>query len=430
MALRTRKKTDGPNNKMYLPRMVKIGQSFPCMGLPDLTGELNRVLSLSNLPDHIKPGMLVGITAGSRGIANINVLMRVLAGHIKSLGGRPVLLAAMGSHGGGNPAGQAELLGSLGITENDTGAELLCSTETVVIGRAFFGDIHLNVKALECDAIIAVNRIKPHTSFHGDIESGLLKMLAVGLGGPAGAASLHRSHPSQLSRAVVEAGMSVLKACPVVLGLAVLEDAHEETFKIVAVKPEDFLEAEKTLLSESRRFLPGLPVAELDVLIVDEIGKVFSGTGMDTNVIGRLRIQGAPEPERPNIKRIIVLDVAAESHGNAYGIGLADFTTERLAAKFDRHSAYLNALTSTFVQRAMMPMTLPDDREALRAALRSLSGIAPQDVRIMRIHNTLHLSEMLVSENVYREISGLPLIKPLGSPHDITFGPDGNLPPF
>lgn len=415
---------------MKFPRMVKIGQSLPSLGLSDLTGELNRILSQSNLRESIKPGMLVGITAGSRGIANIAEILRILAGYIKSLGGRPVLLAAMGSHGGGNPAGQAKLLGSLGITEQDTGAEVICSAETAVIGRAFYGDIHLLTSALACDTVIVVNRVKPHTSFHGDIESGLLKMLAVGLGGPAGAASLHSCHPKMLSRAVSEAGMTLLKACPVVLGLAILEDAYEATAKIVAVKPEDFFETEKALLSESRRYLPGLPAAEIDVLIVDEIGKNFSGTGMDTNVIGRLRIQGAPEPENPSIKRIVVLDVAAQAHGNAYGIGLADFTTLRLASKFDRESAYLNALTSTFVQRAMMPMTLPDDREALKAALRSLSGIEPQDAKIMRIHNTLHLSEMLVSENLHKEISDSPHIKTLGPPHKITFGPDGNLPPF
>lgn len=415
---------------MILPRMVKIRQAYPRLGLPDLAGELNRILSQSGLGHSIRPGMVVGITAGSRGINNIPLILRELASYIKSLGGRPVMLAAMGSHGGGNPAGQAKLLSSLGITENNTGAEVICTADTASIGRAFYGEIFINVMALKCDAIVVVNRIKPHTSFHGDYESGLLKMLAVGLGGPDGAASLHRSPPNLLSRAVSEAGMAVLKSCPVVLGLAILEDAYEATRKIVAVKPEDFFEAEKALLSESRQFLPGLPVTELDILIVDEIGKVFSGTGMDTNVIGRLRIQGVPEPSTPSIKRIVVLDVAAEAHGNAYGIGLADFTTLRLASNFDRESAYLNALTSTFVQRAMMPMTLPDDREALTAALRSLSGIAPQEARIIRIHNTLHLSEMLVSENVHDDISGSPLTETLVPPREITFGPDGNLLPF
>jgi len=430
LALRIRKKTEGQNKKMDFPRMVKIRQAFPELGLPDLIGELEKVLSLSDLRNRIKPGMLVGITAGSRGINNITLILSKLAAHVKSLGGQPFLIAAMGSHGGGNPAGQADLLHSLGITEKSTGAEIICSTGTEKIGSAFYGDIYLNRRALECDALIVVNRIKAHTSFHGDIESGLLKMLAVGLGGPDGAASLHRCHPTQLSRAVAEAGMTVLQACPVVLGLAVLEDAHEQTRKIVAVRPEDFFEVERSLLAESRQYLPGLPASELDVLIVDQIGKNFSGTGMDTNVIGRLRIQGAPEPESPSIRRIIVLDVAPEAHGNAYGIGLADFTTDRLAGKIDRESVYLNALTSTFTQRAMLPMALPNDRAALKAALRSLGGAGPQDARIIRIHNTLNLTEMLVSENIYEEISSSQIINKLGPPCEITFAPEGNLLPF
>jgi hypothetical protein len=415
---------------MDFPHMIKIRQSFPDLSLPDLAGEINKVLALSNLNKNITPGMTVGITAGSRGISNITLILSEIASHIRSLGGRPVLIAAMGSHGGGSPAGQAKLLDSLGITEDSTGAEIICSQETVIIGRGFYGDIHLNRRALEFDALIVVNRIKPHTSFHGDFESGLLKMLAVGLGGPDGAASLHSCHPSLLSRAVVEAGMTVLKSCPVILGLAVLEDANEQTRKIVAVKPEDIFEFEKRLLSEARQYLPGLPTEVLDILIVDQIGKNFSGTGIDTNVIGRLRIHGSPEPDHPNIKRIVVLDVAPEAHGNAYGIGLADFTTERLAGNFDRKSVYLNALTSTFIQRAMLPMTLSDDREALRAALRSLSGTAPLDARIMRIHNTLHLSEMLVTKNIFEEISGSPLIQAAGPLQKITFNPEGQLLPF
>jgi hypothetical protein len=198
----------------------------------------------------------------------------------------------------------------------------------------------------------------------------------------------------------------------------------------VALRPEDFLAVEKVLLAESRQYLPGLPASDLDILIVDQIGKNFSGTGMDTNVIGRLRIQGAAEPDSPSIRRIIVLDVAPEAHGNAYGIGLADFTTDRLAGEFDRRSVYLNALTSTFIQRAMLPMTLPDDRAALKAALRSLGGAPPQDARIIRIHNTLHLSELLVSENIYEEISPSPLLQTTGPPQEITFSPEGNLLPF
>ncbi|NLI14346.1 hypothetical protein [Pelotomaculum propionicicum] len=415
---------------MDFPRMIKIRQVFPSLSLANLKEEINKLLLESKLSNKLNPGMRVGITAGSRGISNIDLILREIAAYIRLLGATPVLIAAMGSHGGGSPAGQRSLLASLGITEETIGAELLCSVDCTEIGRAFYGEVYLNRAALDCQAIIVVNRIKPHTSFHGDHESGLIKMLAVGMGGPAGAASLHRCEPHLLSRAVAEGGKLVMDACPVVLGIAVLEDAYEQTRKLAAVEPEDFFAAERDLLCEARGFLPGLPVENIDILVVDQIGKNFSGTGMDTNVIGRLRIQGVPEPDRPKIKRIVVLDSASEAHGNAYGIGLADFTTERLAGKLNRNSIYLNALTSTFVQRAMVPMTLASDREALAAALKSLGAIKPAEARIIRIHNTLHLSEMLVSENLYREIAGSSSIERLGPPEELLFTPTGDLVPF
>lgn len=222
----------------------------------------------------------------------------------------------------------------------------------------------------------------------------------------------------------------MLKAAPVVLGLAILEDAYEQTAKVAAINPEDFVYAEKALLEEARSYLPRLPVDDLDILIVDEIGKNISGTGMDTNVIGRLRIQGAPEPASPRIKRIVVLDLTPETRGNAYGIGLADFTTERLVAKFDRKSVYTNALTSTFIQRAMLPMVLPDDRAVLRACQKSLGLASLHEARIIRIKNTLHLSEILVSENVFRVISKLPSIQLLRQPSLLQFSREGYLLPF
>lgn len=415
---------------MVLPPLTKISQEFPRLGLPDVARSAIDTLADSNLRLNIRPGMRVGITAGSRGIRNIDIILREVALYVKFLGGLPLLLAAMGSHGGAEPAGQKKLLHSLGITEAAVGAPLVCSAECVAIGRAFFGEVYLNRSALDCDAIIVVNRVKPHTSFHGDHESGLLKMLAVGLGGPAGAASLHRCQPGLLSRAVAEAGQVVLQAAPVVLGLAILEDAYDDTRRLVAVEPSKFFGDEKKLLEEARGYLPGLPTSEVDILVVDEIGKNFSGTGMDTNVIGRLRIQGSEEPASPRVKRIVALDVAPAAHGNAYGIGLADFTTRRLVDKMDRKAVYLNALTSTFVQRAMIPMTLPSHREALEAAIKSLGEVSPAKCRVIRIHNTLHLAEMLVSGPVLQEVSALPHIKVIGPEEEIHFSGDGSLLPF
>ena len=377
----------------------------------------------------LQPGMTVGLTVGSRGIRNIVKILRKTADYVKSLGCRPVLITAMGSHGGADrrARGNCSALWDHGRQHRGGFAmlnRLLCSR------AGLYGDVYLNSCVLKCDALVVVNRVKPHTSFHGDHESGLLKMLAVGLGGPQGAASLHRCRPDLLSRAVAEGGQCVLKAAPVVLGLAILEDAYEQTAKVTAINPEDFVYAEKALLEEARSYLPRLPVDDLDILIVDEIGKNISGTGMDTNVIGRLRIQGAPEPASPRIKRIVVLDLTPETRGNAYGIGLADFTTERLVAKFDRKSVYTNALTSTFIQRAMLPMVLPDDRAVLRACQKSLGLASLHEARIIRIKNTLHLSEILVSENVFRVISKLPSIQLLRQPSLLQFSREGYLLPF
>lgn len=410
--------------------MIRIRQDFPSLAIKDVAAEVKNVLTVSRLKNRLKPGMRVGITAGSRGIDNIAIILGEICAYVKTLGADPTILAAMGSHGGGNAKGQKLVLDSLGITEFNILAPVVYCADCVEIGRTFYGKLYLNKKAVELDAIIVANRIKTHTSFHGDHESGLLKMLAVGLGGPQGASSYHSCPTELLSKAVAEAGKAIISAFPIALGVAILEDAYDRTRRVVALEPEEIFEKEKHLLNESRQYLPRLPVAELDILIVDEIGKNFSGTGIDTNVIGRLRITGSPEPELPKIKRIVALDVSEPAHGNAYGIGLADFTTQRLVNKMDRKAVYLNAITSTFVQRAMIPMTLESDRKAIECALNSLSGKPIGECSIIRIHNTLHLNDMLVSESLLKDLRNLPFIRVIGPPEELCFDYTGNLLPF
>jgi hypothetical protein len=417
-------------SKAVFPPMVKIKQTFPDSSLTNLSEKIKITLCSSELKNSIKPGMRVGITAGSRGINNIGKILHEVVCYLKELGAEPVLLGSMGSHGGGKSSGQRNLLESLGITEESVKAPIICSTECVEIGYVFYGKVFLSKIALECDAIVVVNRIKPHTSFYGDYESGLLKMLVVGLGGPAGAASLHRCPPHLLSRAVAEAGREILRIAPVVMGLAIIEDAYDQTCKLVWVNSDSFLKIEKKLLKEARAYLPGLPTNKLDLLIVDEIGKNISGTGMDTNVIGRMRICGTPEPTKPMINKIAVLDLTPESHGNAYGIGLADFTTTRLVDKLDRHTMYLNALTTSFTQRAMLPMIFSNDKEAVFSALKSIKTTAPQKCRIIRIRNTLKLFEMLVSEAVFNEICEMSSISAIKTSVHLEFDSKGNLSPF
>jgi hypothetical protein len=288
----------------------------------------------------------------------------------------------------------------------------------------------VNSLALDFEHIIVVNRIKPHTSFHGPFESGLLKMLAVGMGGPEGASQIHARGAQGLPETIPRVARSILNVLPIALGVAILEDSFENTMQIRAVPPSLMEITERELLAEARRVIPGIPFEEIDLLVVDEIGKNFSGTGMDTNVIGRLRIQGMPEPAAPFIKRIVALGLSGHCHGNAYGIGLADFTTRRLARAIDFRAMHLNALTSTFTQRAMLPMVFPDDLSAINAAVKSLGKINPGHLRVVRIKNTLQLDKMLVSPPLAVEAGGNKALHIVQSPFPVAFGPGNTINPF
>lgn len=409
------------------PLMVTVEQCFPSRELVDVRAEVKKALAGATPERKIVPGEVVAITAGSRGINNLVTILGEVVDWVKTQGARPVIVAAMGSHGGGTVEGQISILERLGITPDSMGAPVVASAESIPLEGT---KALVNRIALDCRHIIVVNRIKPHTSFHGRAESGLQKMLAVGLGGPSGAASIHSMGAEALPEVIPAISRQMIERLPVTLGLAILEDAHENTMKVVAVEPRLFVQKEEDLLNEARIQMPRLPVKELDLLIVEQMGKVFSGTGIDTNVIGRLRIEGIPEPAWPSIKRIVVLDLAPGGHGNANGIGLADFTTKKLVNKINFDATYLNVITSTFVIRAMLPVTMPDDRSAIETALRSLGAANSETARIMRIKNTLHLSKIQVSANLLEELKNNPIVKITGHPAALEFDRDGNLLPF
>lgn len=402
---------------MELQKLVPIKQNFPQLGLKDIKSALRKALRESGWVNRIQPGQRVAITAGSRGISNIVTILRTLVEEIKALGAEPHVLAAMGSHGGGDQEGQLKVLAGLGINPQSVNAPVVAGADTIPVGVLPQGvPLYLNRKALSYDDIIVVNRIKPHTSFHGPAESGLQKMVAVGLGGPAGAAALHSLGATALPRVIPAAAAALIKLAPITLGLAILEDAYEDTAALSAVNPKDFASVEEQLLARARELMPRLPVERLDLLIVDYLGKNISGTGMDTNIIGRLRIQGLPEPTTPVIRRIVALDLAPGSGGNAYGIGLADFTTRQLVDKIDYAVTYLNAMTSTFVQRVMIPMTFGSAGGAVQAALKSLDNPDPGLFRVARITDTLHLDQLEVSANLVQELAGNHLIEVTGPP--------------
>lgn len=385
-----------------LSPLVTCRLRHPRPRLRDVAGEVKHALARLPALGGLEQGQRVAITAGSRGITGIGAILRATAGHLRSLGVEPVVVAAMGSHGGGTAAGQRELLRSLGITEESLGGvPVICSVETDVVGHTPEGlPVHADrFTAREAHGVLAINRVKPHTAFRGPTESGLLKMLAVGLGHQAGASIVHSRGPGSMCTAIRSMAAISLEKLPVLGGLAVLENAYEETAEIVPLMPQEFLSREETLLARARELLPRLPLAAADILIVEQIGKEISGTGMDTNITGRWG-DSDPGPEAgptPRFRRVVVLDLTPASHGNATGIGLADFTTDRVVQAMDRRATYTNCLTSTLIDRGRLPLFLPDDRQAVAAAVLSLGEVDYGRVTIVQIRDTLHLDTIRTS---------------------------------
>jgi len=416
---------------MQFPKVVKVRQDFPRPRVEDVGEVLREQCAKGEIRSRIEPGAEVAITAGSRGIAGIDNVLRSLVGILKDAGAKPFLIPAMGSHGGATAEGQVEILRSLGVTEESVGAEIRSSMEVVEIGKTGGGvPVYMDRIASEADGIVVVGRIKQHTDFRSGVESGLLKMSSIGLGKHAQALALHAHGVKGIRDYMVEAGKVVYGSGKVLFGVGIVENAYEETAMVEAIPPERVAEREKELLEESANLMPRLPVSDIDVLFVEELGKNFSGTGMDTNVVGRFRILGVEEPESPDVKYLIVGDVSEASHGNALGVGLADFTTRRLFEKVDYEAMNQNVLTSTFVERAKIPMVMENDREALEAAVRCNWGVEPEDTRFIRIPNTLHLRYAYLSENLLDEALANGNVEVIEEAAELDFDESGNLASF
>lgn len=353
----------------------------------------------------------IAITAGSRGIANIAAMLRAVIGYVRAHGADPFLVAAMGSHGGGTTAGQLAILESFGVTEETMGAPTVAGTgtDTVDLGRSRSGQpVFFDRAAADADGIIVMNRVKPHTSFVAPNESGILKMLVVGLGKEKGATLFHGLGQSELPRLLPEMAEVSLAKMPILGGIAIVENGHEETalVKGVPATAAAFRAEDARLLRMATDLMPRLPTDQVDLLIVDEMGKNYSGTGLDSKIIGRMRLDHVPDPERPVVRQVVVLDLAEESHGNANGISLADIVTRRLVEKIDFPATYANCIATTFLQRIAIPMTMETDREAIATGFRSLGAVPPGDARVVRIPNTLHLDRCWVSAAVRRDMEG------------------------
>ena len=409
-----------------LPPMARIRQSFVRPRVDDAAAEMTAQMEL--LAPRIKAGSTVGITVGSRGIQNICSMLEAVIAVVRRCGATPVLLAAMGSHGGGTPQGQKEVLDSLNITEERLGAKVVTCATCRSIGQTADGlTAHMLDSTFSVDAIIPINRVKTHTSFKGCVESGMCKMLVVGLGGPGGAGQFHSLGQSELPRLLVDVSRIILQKMPVIGGIAIVENAYEETARIQALLAEEMIEREVELLTWSKTLMPALPVDRLHGLIVEEMGKNFSGTGVDTNIIGRLRIQGEAEMTSPSIRYVSVLDISEESHGNATGIGLVDFVTQRLIDKVDRKATYLNNLTTTFVTRAFLPTWYDTEQEALETMMFCLRSIPQDEVRLVHIPNTLYLTDCFVSEAVLNELTDTSRFSVVHGPRPVQFDAQGQL---
>jgi len=417
---------------MDLPDMIRLRQTFDRTRIMDIPGAVQAELKKLALEKRVRPGQRIALTGGSRGIANIALILKSAADYVKSIGGRPFVFPAMGSHGGATAVGQTAMLTHYQVTEAFTGAPVLSSMDAVEISRTQDGvPVFIDKNASEADGIIVVNRIKPHTKFKAPIESGLMKMMAIGMGKQKGAEYYHKAAIQYtFPKIIVDAGREVLKKAPILCGLGLVENGYDQTAVIAALLPEELEEREKELLVLAKEMMPRLPFNEIDLLIIDEMGKDISGTGIDPNVTGRNRDILGVFPHPVNARRIFVGDLTPSSGGNAIGIGFADVTTKRLVDKIDRGSTYMNCITAVSLEKAAIPMHFETDRECIEVALGSVGLIPPKRSRIVRIKNTLQLDEVEVSEIYKDDIPNRPGLEILEGPHSLPFDARGNLVPL
>ncbi len=409
-----------------LPGLSVVRQRFPRPRVEDIEGELIKQFRERRAAEGIRPGSRVAITAGSRGIANMPLILRTLVRLLREAGAEPFLFPAMGSHGGADAMGQLEVLSKLGITEETVGAPILSSMETVRIGETADGlPVCVDRYAWEADGIVVVNRVKPHTSFRGVYESGLMKMLAIGLGKQRGAEVCHSDGFSRMAENVPALARVMLEKCPVLFGVGILENAYDETAGLHLLLGEEIESREPELLREAWELMPRIWFDKLDVLVIDEIGKDLSGTGMDTNVVGRYHTDSASGG--PDIKKLVVRDLSKKTGGNGNGIGLADFTTRRAYEKFSFEQTYPNSITSTVQISVKLPMILDSDRLAFAAAVKTCNIRDMSRVRLVRIRDTKHLDVIQVSEALLEEASGHPQLEVEGPVRPMVFDEAGRL---
>jgi hypothetical protein len=409
-----------------IPRMVKVKQTFERPVIRDVIGEFRAGLRASKVMDAIKPGQNIAVGVGSRGISNLPAMVKTLVEEIKKAGARPFLIPAMGSHGGATAEGQRSMLIGMGYTEEYMGAPIRATMETVQIGVSANGfPVYFDKNAFEADGTVFINRIKPHVAFRGEVESGLQKFAVIGLGKQKGADICHELGFGMMAENIPAMAKVTLEKANILFAVGLLENAYHETCRIEVLRNNEIAKEEPALQAESKRLSPKIYFDKLDVVVIDEIGKDISGTGFDTNVIGRYHTPFCSGG--PCITRVTVLDVTDVSHGNANGVGIIDFTTKRLFDKFSFEDTYPNSLTSTVPMSVKIPMVLKNDRQSVQACIKTCNRLDKENVTIVRIKNTVALGEIEISENLIPYARENKYLEIVGEPYSLCFNTHGNL---
>ena len=393
--------------------VFQVDQQLVSAPLQNIAHEVHRALDKMGKEP---PQGEVAITAGSRGISNLVAITKATGDWLRAHGAEPFLVPAMGSHNGATAAGQQKMVESLGLTPATTGLEIRSSMDCVKLGTVDSGDVWMDRHCYESAGVLVLNRIKLHTCFSGPVQSGLSKMMVVGMGKIRSAETFHSARPDRMPRILEEMGSLLVQSGKIFAGLALLEDGFDATAEIHALSGENILKEEPALLQRHRHYFPSLPIDELNVLIVDEIGKTFSGTGMDTNVIGRRGVHGFEDLTRPRINTIATLGLAPQAQGNALGVGLSDFITRRLRDSIDEKKTFINAFTTGDMQRMAIPCTLKDDEELIGKISERFGNS-----RWMFIPNTLHLEKIFVSKDLAKELQGHPRCRVSSTPTPLSF---------
>ena len=394
-----------------IPPLYKVRQVFGRDTLPDIKAAVQKEFQREEIRDKIKPGMRAAVAVGSRGIRNLPLIIKTILEELKILGAKPYIVSAMGSHGGGTEEGQREVLYGYGITEEAMQVPIITTTEVVCLGEISGGrKVYFDKSALEAEVIIPVNRVKLHTDFVSDIQSGLCKMLVIGLGNHRGCTEIHEADFSIFGEVIKEAASLILEKAPVVFGVAVLENAYDETCRIEAVPAEILIRREQELVREARKNMPVLMIPKIDILIVEAIGKDISGAGFDPNILGKSYILKEFVLPVPRIDKMILLDISPASHGNGIGLGIFDIITRKVIEQLDYDAMYANAIAVKCVDDCKIPLIAEDEEEAVKIAVKILRNADKENLRIVKIKNTIELEEIMVSHALLGEVEKNPCL--------------------